>query len=45
VEQVKPGVWTATKVEVQNTDRVVAGITAYKNIKVNTDLPDSLFKP
>ena len=45
VEQVKPGVWVPTKVEVQNTDRVIAGITAYKNIKVNTDIPDTIFKP
>lgn len=45
IEQVKPGVWVPTRVEVQNTDRVIAGVTAYKNIKVNTDIPDSIFRP
>lgn len=45
VEQIKPGIWMPTEIEVQTTDRVVAGVTAYKNIKVNTGLADSVFKP
>lgn len=44
VIQLKPGVWVPTQIEVQNTDRVVAGIMAYKNIKVNTGISDSAFK-
>ncbi|MEP6757310.1 MAG: outer membrane lipoprotein-sorting protein [Chthonomonadales bacterium] len=45
VVQVKPGIWMPTEVEVQNTDRIVAGITAYKDIKVNVGVADSVFKP
>jgi outer membrane lipoprotein-sorting protein len=37
------GVWLATKVEVKNMDNVVAGITTYEAIKVNTGLNDSMF--
>lgn len=43
IKQVAPGIWFPTRIEVQNTDRVVAGVTEYRNIKVNTGLPDSLF--
>jgi outer membrane lipoprotein-sorting protein len=45
IEQVKPGVWFPTRVEAQNTDRVIAGVMAYKSIAVNTNIPDSVFKP
>jgi outer membrane lipoprotein-sorting protein len=44
VQEVKPGIWFPTLIEAQNVDRVIAGSTAYKNIKVNTGLDDSLFK-
>lgn len=44
VIQLKPGVWVPTQIEVQNTDRVVAGIMAYKNIKVNTGISESVFR-
>lgn len=39
------GVWVPTEIEVQNTDRIIAGIMEYKNIKVNRGIPDSVFKP
>ena len=45
VQQIKPGIWMPTEVEVQNTDRIVAGITAYRNIQVNVGVADSVFKP
>lgn len=44
VQEVKPGIWFPTLIEAENVDRVIAGATAYKNIKVNTGLDDSLFK-
>ena len=44
VREVAPGIWFPTKIEVQNTDRKVAGTTVYKDFKVNTGLPDSLFQ-
>jgi outer membrane lipoprotein-sorting protein len=44
VQEVKPGIWFPTLIEAQNVDRVIAGSTAYKNIKVNTGLDDSIFK-
>ena len=37
------GVWLPTKLEVRNVDNVVAGITKYDAIKVNTGLSDTLF--
>ena len=37
------GVWMPTKCEVRNVDNVVAGVTAYESIKVNTGIPDSVF--
>jgi outer membrane lipoprotein-sorting protein len=43
-QEVKPGIWFPTLIEAQNVDRVIAGSTAYKNIKVNTGLDDSIFK-
>ncbi len=44
VREVAPGIWFPTKIEVQNTDRKVAGTTLYKDFKINTVLPDSLFQ-
>ncbi len=37
------GVWIPTRLSVRNTDGVVAGITEYDSVKVNTGLADSLF--
>lgn len=37
------GVWFPTRCEVKNSDNVVAGVTKYDSIKVNTGLSDSLF--
>lgn len=37
-------VWMPTKLTVKNVDNVVAGITRYDNIKVNSGIPDSLFE-
>jgi outer membrane lipoprotein-sorting protein len=41
-EQVS-GVWVPTKVEVKNVDDVVAAVSNYTAIKVNTGLSDDLF--
>jgi outer membrane lipoprotein-sorting protein len=43
-QEVKPGIWFPTRVEAQNVNRVIAGVTELKNIKVNTGLDDDLFK-
>jgi outer membrane lipoprotein-sorting protein len=37
------GVWLPTHLEVKNADNVVAGITSYESIKVNSGISDSLF--
>lgn len=37
------GVWFPTRLEVKNTDNVIAGITKYDSMKINTGLPDSMF--
>ena len=37
------GVWLPTRVEVKNVDNVIAGVTKYDSIKVNTGLAESLF--
>jgi len=37
------GVWLPTRLEVKNVDNVVAGVTKYDAIKINTGLSDSLF--
>ena len=44
VKQVAPGIWFPTLIEAENVDRVVAGVTAYKDIRVNTGLSDSIFR-
>jgi hypothetical protein len=38
------GVWFPTRLTVKNVDNVVAGITRYDSIKVNSGLADSLFE-
>jgi outer membrane lipoprotein-sorting protein len=38
------GVWVPTEVTVYSTDNKAAGTMRYNSIKVNTNLPDSLFK-
>jgi len=38
------GVWAPTHSYVKNSDNVVAGTLVYEGLKINTDLPDSLFK-
>ncbi|HWD41955.1 MAG TPA: outer membrane lipoprotein-sorting protein [Fimbriimonas sp.] len=38
------GIWVPTKLEVKNVDGVVAGITQYDAIKVNSGIADSQFK-
>ena len=37
------GVWIPTQVSVKNVNNVVAGITRYESVKVNTGLGDNLF--
>jgi outer membrane lipoprotein-sorting protein len=37
------GIWVPTKVTVKNVDNVVAGVTEYGKIKVNSGLSESLF--
>ncbi|NLH98084.1 MAG: outer membrane lipoprotein-sorting protein [Chthonomonadales bacterium] len=44
VKEVSPGIWFPTRIEVQNTDRKLAGSTVYRDFKVNTGLPDNLFQ-
>jgi len=44
VQEVRPGIWFPTRIEVQNVDRVIAGVTEYTDIKVNVGLPDGIFK-
>ncbi len=42
--EVAPGIWFPTRLEAQNLRGVIAGVTAYSDIRVNTGLPDSLFR-
>ena len=44
IKEVANGIWFPTRVEVQNTDRVIAAVSAYKEIKVNVGIPDNIFK-
>jgi len=43
--QLVGGVWVPRRVDVYNEDGKLAGTTSYENIKVNTGLSDSAFKP
>lgn len=44
VQQVAPGIWFPTRIEAKNTDNVVAGVTGYRDIKVNVGIADSVFQ-
>lgn len=37
------GIWMSSRLTVKNADNVVAGITSYENLKVNTGIPESVF--
>jgi outer membrane lipoprotein-sorting protein len=43
-KEVKPGLWVPTRIEIRNSEDIVAGITAYSDVKVNQGLEDSLFE-
>jgi len=43
LREVSPGIWFPTRIEAQNVNGVIAGVTEYRDIKVNTGLPDSIF--
>lgn len=43
-KEVAPGIWFPSAIEVVNNEGQKAGVTAYKNVKVNQGLDDSLFK-
>ncbi len=43
-QQVAPGIYVPTRVELYNTQNKLAGATVYQNIRVNQPLSDSLFK-
>lgn len=38
-----PGVWLPTRVEIRNGDGELAGVSAYRELKLNQGLPDDLF--
>ena len=42
--EIAPGIWFPTSIEVQNNKGQKAGTTLYKNVKVNQNLNDSVFK-
>jgi outer membrane lipoprotein-sorting protein len=44
VKEVSEGIWVPTKIEILNSDGVLAGVTTYSGLKVNQDLEDSLFQ-
>lgn len=43
--EVTPGVWVPSRIEVRNSDGVLAGAAKYSELKVNCAPPDSLFEP
>jgi outer membrane lipoprotein-sorting protein len=43
-QEVMPGVYIPTRVEVYNAENKLAGVTAYSNIRVNQPINPSLFK-
>lgn len=43
-KEIAPGVWFPSRIEVFNNQGQKAGVTAYRNVKVNQQLADSLFK-
>ncbi len=42
--QVAPGIYMPTLIEIDDSEGALAGETAYKNIRVNLPMPDSIFK-
>lgn len=44
LKQVALAIWFPTRIEAQNAEGKLAGVTGYDDIKVNQGLPDSLFK-
>lgn len=42
-QEVQPGLWIPTRMEIRNSDGMVAAITAYSDLQVNRGLDDSLF--
>jgi len=43
-KEVAPGIWFPTKFEAYNRDNQQAGVTSYKNVRVNTGLEEGVFK-
>ena len=43
-QEVMPGVYIPTRVEVYNAENKLAGVTAYSNIRVNQPINPSVFK-
>jgi outer membrane lipoprotein-sorting protein len=42
-KEVAPGIWFPTRVEAYNRDGQQAGVTVYRNVRVNQGLDDSIF--
>ncbi|HXG24041.1 MAG TPA: outer membrane lipoprotein-sorting protein [Chthonomonadales bacterium] len=42
--EVSPGLWIPTRLEIRNSDGVVAGVAAYTELKVNQGLSDDIFE-
>lgn len=43
LKEVEKGIWLPTRLEVRNAEGKLAGVTAYRDVKVNQKLPESLF--
>lgn len=43
-KEVSPGLWIPTRLEIRNSDGVVAGVAAYTDLKVNQGLSDDIFE-
>jgi outer membrane lipoprotein-sorting protein len=43
-KEVSPGLWIPTRLEIRNSDGVVAGVAAYTELKVNQGLSDDIFE-
>lgn len=43
-QEIAPGVWFPSRIEVLNNEGQKAGVTAYSKVKINLGLEDSLFK-
>ncbi len=44
VREVAPGIWFPTRIEAMSTDHQIAGITQYRDIKVNVGIADRVFE-